>query len=165
MTDSLSKKTDDGFIRAIQLLKSVRETLKSNIGDLAALTTTQKSSLVLSLNEIKSIVDAKANINDAIVGTNTTWSSTKITASITKAINDLINGADATSDTLKELADKITALVQADNGLVSATQAQSFTEQQKQIARTNIEVYSKNEIGDISTVDFVATVNNTYNMA
>ena len=90
-----------------------------------------------------------------------TWSSTKISTEITKAINNLINGADVSSDTLKELADKITALTQADNGLVSAKVSQSFTASEKLQARNNIDVYSKAEIGDINT-NFVATINTTF---
>ena len=74
----------------------------------------------------------------------------------------LRHGADVSSDTLKELADKIAALAQADNGLVSASQLQAFTEQQKAQARTNIDVYSKAEIGDIDT-NFVTTINTVYN--
>ena len=163
MATQLIKATDDGFVRTVQLLKSVRDTLKSNQGDLASLTTTQKSSLVLALNEVKSLVDSKSNINDTVTGSSTTWSSTKISSAISQAVTDLINGADSSSDTLKELADKIAGLAQADNGLVSAKVAQSFTEQQKQTARNNIDVYSKTEIGDITSADFVATVNNTYN--
>ena len=62
---------------------------------------------------------------------------------LTEAITDLINGADADSDTLKELADKITALAQADKGLVSATSAQEFEETNKEIARKNIDAVSK----------------------
>lgn len=164
MATQLIKATDDGFVRTVQLLKSVRDTLKSNQGDLTSLTTTQKSSLVLALNEVKSIVDSKSTVNDTVTGSSTTWSSTKISSAISQAVTDLINGADSSSDTLKDLADKVAGLVQADNGLVSANQVQSFTEQQKQTARNNIDVYSKTEIGDITSADFVATVNSTYNM-
>lgn len=67
-------------------------------------------------------------------------------AELTQAITDLINGADADSDTLKELADKITALAQADNGLVNATQAQSFTVEQQKQARTNIAALAEEDL-------------------
>ena len=36
MATQLIKATDDGFVRTVQLLKSVRDTLKSNQGDLAS---------------------------------------------------------------------------------------------------------------------------------
>ena len=54
------------------------------------------------------------------------------------------------------------ALISGDSGLVSATQAQPFTAAQKLQARSNIDVYSKAEIGDINT-NFVTTINTTYN--
>ena len=106
-------------------------------------------------------VYSKAEIGDTSTTTTNTWSSTKISTEITKAINNLINGADVSSDTLKELADKIAALTQADNGLVSAKISQSFTAPEKLQARNNIDVYSKAEIGDINT-NFVATINTTF---
>lgn len=65
---------------------------------------------------------------------------------LTQAVTDLINGADTDSDTLKELADKITALAQADNGLVNATQAQSFTVEQQKQARTNIAALAEEDL-------------------
>ena len=126
------------------------------------LSTANKTSLVNALNELKTTIDSKTSINDSQNTTVNTWSATKISNEITTAITNLINGADASSDTLKELADKIAALAQADNGLVSANQLQAFTEQQKAQVRSNIDVYSKAEIGDINT-NFVTTINNTYN--
>ena len=158
----LTQSINDGFAQITTLLKQVNNTLKSNQGDLLQLTTTQKSSLVAAINEINASISSSSSISDGTTTTTKTWSSTKISTEITKAINNLINGADVSSDTLKELADKIAALAQADNGLVSASQSQTFTEQQKAQARTNIDVYSKAEIGDINT-NFVTTINTTYN--
>ena len=158
----LTQSINDGFAQITTLLKQVNNALKSSQGDLTKLSTTDKTSLVNALNELKNTIDNKTSINDSQKTTANTWSATKISNEITQAITNLINGADASSDTLKELADKITALAQADNGLVSASQAQPFTEQQKAQARTNIDVYSKAEIGDINT-NFVTTINTTYN--
>lgn len=158
----LTQSINDGFAQITTLLKQVNNTLKSNQGDLLQLTTTQKSSLVAALNEIHSLVSSNQSISDGTTTTSKTWSSTKISTEITKAINNLINGADVSSDTLKELADKITALAQADNGLVSAKISQSFTASEKLQARNNIDVYSKAEIGDINT-NFVATIDTTFN--
>ena len=158
----LTQSINDGFAQITTLLKQVNNTLKSNQGDLTKLNTADKTSLVNALNELKTTIDNKTSINDGQKTTANTWSATKISNEITQAITNLINGADASSDTLKELADKITALAQADNGLVSANQLQAFTEQQKAQARTNIDVYSKAEIGDINT-NFVTTINTTYN--
>ncbi|MCK6159407.1 hypothetical protein KZX29_11525 [Moraxella osloensis] len=158
----LTQSINDGFAQITTLLKQVNNTLKGNQGDLTKLGTADKTSLVNALNELKVTIDNKTSINDGQKTTSNTWSATKISNEITTAITNLINGADASSDTLKELADKITALAQADNGLVSANQAQSFTAAQKLQARNNIDVYSKAEIGDINT-NFVNTINTTYN--
>ena len=158
----LTQSINDGFAQITTLLKQVNTTLKGNQGDLTKLSTADKTSLVKALNELKTSIDNKTSINDSQTTTTNTWSATKISNEITTAINALINGADVSSDTLKGLADKITALAQVDNGLVSANQAQAFTEQQKAQARNNIDVYSKAEIGDINT-NFVATINTTFN--
>jgi hypothetical protein len=158
----LTQSINDGFAQITTLLKQVNTTLKGNQGDLTKLSTADKTSLVNALNELKTSIDNKTSINDSQATTANTWSATKISNEITKAINTLINGADSSSDDFKEVADKIAALMQADNGLVSTSQAQAFTAAQKLQARSNIDVYSKAEIGDINT-NFVTTINNTYN--
>ena len=158
----LTQSINDGFAQITTLLKQVDNTLKGNQGDLTKLSTADKTSLVNALNELKTTIDNKSAINDSQITTANTWSATKISNEITTAITNLINGADASSDTLKKLVDKITALAQADNGLVSASQSQAFNEQQKAQARSNIDVYSKAEIGDVNT-NFVTTINTTYN--
>ena len=158
----LTQSINDGFVQITTLLKQVNNTLKGNQGDLTKLNTSDKTNLVNALNEIKGLIDNKTSINDSQTTTSNTWSATKISNEITTAITNLINGADTSNDTLKELADKIAALVQADSNLVSAGQPQSFTAQQKAQARNNIDVYSKAEIGDIDT-NFVTTINTTYN--
>ena len=158
----LTQSINDGFAQITTLLKQVNTTLKSNQGDLTKLSTANKTSLVNALNELKTLIDNKTSINDSQSTTTNTWSATKISTEITTAITKLINGADSSSDDFKDVADKIAALIQADNGLVSAIQAQSFTAAQKLQARSNIDVYSKAEIGDINT-NFVTTINTTYN--
>ena len=137
----LTQSINDGFAQITTLLKQVDNTLKGNQGDLTKLSTADKTSLVNALNELKSTIDNKSAINDSQTTTANTWSATKISNEITTAITNLINGADASSDTLKGLADKIAALAQA---------------------RNNIDAYSKAEIGDINT-NFVTTINTTYN--
>ena len=158
----LTQSINDGFAQITTLLKQVNNTLKGNQGDLTNLSTADKTSLVNALNELKTTIDNKSSINDSQATTTNTWSATKISNEITTAIANLINGADVSSDTLKELADKIATSAQSDNGLVSANQAQAFTAAQKLQARDNIDVYSKAEIGDIDT-NFVTTINTTYN--
>lgn len=73
-------------------------------------------------------------------------------------ITSLVNGAPATFDTLKEIADwiassdtEIDALLAGLNTRVAVDVVQSFTELQKAQARSNIDVYSKAEIGNPET--------------
>lgn len=95
-----------------------------------------KSALALA-NAIAALPPAAA-IDDAATANNKVWSSNKTQTQITAAITALINGAGMNSDSLKELADQIAALVQADNGLVSAAAVQGFNDAQKQQACANI---------------------------
>lgn len=113
-----------------------------DIGGVNNLTTTAKESVVAAINEIKTATDEAGDI----YATKEETSKLASKAELTQAITDLINGADADSDTLKELADKITSLAQADNGLVSALEAQEFTEEQKAQARSNIDAASTGEL-------------------
>ena len=78
--------------------------LNNYIGDLGTLPTTDKTSLVNSLIELKGTIDDKAVINDASVTLSETWSSDKIVDEISQGILDLIDGAPAVLDSLKELA-------------------------------------------------------------
>lgn len=126
------------------------KTLIAHDGDLSALTTQQKASLVLALNELKAgltAVEGKlgAQIDDSSSGTDKTWSASKINSAITAAVNALINGAPETLDTIKEVADAITANKDAISaiqavaaGHVKYDGAQDLTAEQKTQARTNI---------------------------
>lgn len=84
-------------------------------------------------------------------------------AEVDAKIAALVNGAGATLDTLKELADALggdanfaTTMSTALGNRVRVDAAQAFTEPQKLQARSNIDVYSKTEIGNPET-DLVAT--------
>ena len=79
-------------------------------------------------------------------------------ADLDTRITALVNGAPATFDTLKEIADwiansdtEIDALLAGLNTRVAVDVVQSFTEVQKAQARSNIDVYSKAEIGNPET--------------
>lgn len=137
--------------------KSIRTLINGNSADLSSLTTTAKTSLVAALNELKSLVDAAsaaagATIDDGTTAAGTTWSSTKISAQITSAITALLNGAPSSYDTLKELADAVTALAQTDAGLLSFAAAQTLTAPQQLQGCNNLGV------GD-PTTNFVTTFN------
>ena len=139
------------------------KTLIAHDGDLSALTTQQKASLVLALNELKAgltAVEGKlgAQIDDSSSGTDKTWSASKINSAITEAVNALINGAPETLDTIKEVADAITqnkdaiAAIQAiASGHVKFDGAQSLTSEQKTQARTNIDAAGTADVEAVKT--------------
>jgi 23S rRNA pseudoU1915 N3-methylase RlmH len=138
------------------LVSAINEVLTKE-GDLSTLSTTAKSNLVVAINEVFSIASSGASVIDdaSTSATNKTWSVSKIKTEIALSITNLINGADGANDTLKELADQILALSQADTGLVSTASVQSFTSPQKLQARQNIDAYGSVELGDPDT-DLVA---------
>ena len=139
------------------------KTLIAQDGDLSTLTTQQKASLVLALNELKAgltAVEGKlgAQIDDSSSGTDKTWSASKINSAITEAVNALVNGAPDTLDTIKEVADAITAnkdaiaAIQAvAAGHVKYDGAQSLTSEQKTQARTNIGAAGTADVDAVKT--------------
>lgn len=83
--------------------------LRTTRGDVSTLTTTEKSNLVGALNELKALVDTVSGgvgnlINDTAAATNTTYSSTKITADIAAAVTALVDSSPGALNTLNELA-------------------------------------------------------------
>ena len=90
-----------------QAIASDIKLLTTNQGTLTALTTTNKTSLVNAINELKTATANTTNINDASTSTSATWSSDKINVSINNAVAALVNGTGTTLDTLKELADAL----------------------------------------------------------
>lgn len=91
--------------------------IRTKNGDLTALNTSTKLSLVSAINELKTSIDAiggaAAGINDAAGNGDTavTWSADKIFDSIeaakTAVRDSILGGASAALDTLKELADAL----------------------------------------------------------
>jgi hypothetical protein len=162
-------------LRIKSLAEQVASTIKAvnaKVGNTAALSTTDKTSLVAALNELKTNILAlpapSSLIDDTTASLSKTYSSTKITALITTAVANLINGAGSDSDTLKELSDKIVALAQTDTGLVSVALVQAFTAPQKAQARDNIGAASATDLAALTTNvgntdrDFVADFNTAY---
>lgn len=137
----------------LQLLISAVATdiksLTTKQGNLANLTTTEKTNLVGALNELKtaiSSVDLTVLLADTTASaTNKTWSIDKIKSEISASINALVNGAPAALDTLKELADLLSSNDSAINSLVTSVSnrvrfdaAQTLTTEQQAQACTNI---------------------------
>ena len=134
--------------RIIEFINSVGadvKNIKATEGLLANLTTTEKTSLVLAINEVNAKTDG--------------FSESQVDAKITTAINALIGGAPTALDTLKEIADQLAAdesvsaaLTTAVNNRVRFDSVQTLTTEQKLQACQNI------GIGNPDT-DFVATYN------
>lgn len=124
--------------------------LRAADGNLTALTTADKSSLVAALNELKTLIGAGggATINDAsTVSTTQTWSAAKSTAAIAAAVSALVNGAGSTLDTLNELASALgndpnyaTTIATALGNRVRFDAAQTLTAPQQAQACANIGV-------------------------
>lgn len=142
---SLSTNLVNAFVRVATEIKAVRGEVTTKAGDLASLTTTEKSNLVAALNEVKAAVDGiqlpeTVQIDDATAAGDKVYSSTKVEELVANAIQGLIDGADEENNTLAEVAAKITALMQADEGLLSFKAPQSLepTEQAQVLANLGL---------------------------
>jgi len=118
---------------AFQLIANKLNVLHGRDGDLTALTTIEKASLVSALNEIHALVTATVMIDDNATSPTAVYSSAKTLSEINSAIAAALEGED-----LSDLADSVAALAQTDAGLVSTAAAQSFDDVSKALARTNI---------------------------
>lgn len=149
--------------RLTQLIQSVGgdiKTLTSAQGNLAALNTTQKASLVGAINEILDLATGRgAVIDDTAAAADKTYSSSMILRLLADLKNQILGGASSAFDTLLEIEQKLGAgdgatagLLTAVNHRVSYADAQTLTAAQKAQACANI------GIGDPET-DFVAIYN------
>lgn len=137
-------------------------TVKGRTGTLTALTTTDKSSLVAAINELKAAIVTAVMIDDLQVSTTTTYSSNKVVTLLDALKADILGGADPAYDTLLELQQAlqndqsgIAALTSAIDKRVRFDAAQTLTVLEQQQARTNIGAIAATDIGDVAT-DFVA---------
>lgn len=127
---------------------SVIEASLAKMGDLTTLTTTEKTSLVKAINELKASIGA----------VNTGTDENAVNLLIDNKINALVNNAPEALNTLKEIADKLqadettaTALAGSVSKKVDFSSAQTLsTEQQKQ-AQENI------GLGDLTTLNLIDT--------
>jgi len=136
--------------------------LRAKAGNLAHLATTDKSSLVAAINELKAVVVSATAIDDAQASVASTYSSTKIVALLDALKSEILGGADAAYDTLVEIQQ---LLQNDDNGLDALLAAiqlrvrfdaeQTLTATEQEQARSNIDAMSAAAIGDANT-DFVA---------
>jgi hypothetical protein len=157
---SIVTQVNNALTRIGTEFKSVR----TSIGSLASLSTTNKTSVVDAVNEVRGLVgNAGAQINDTAPATGTVYSSSQTEARISAAVAALVGAAPGALDTLSELADAlgddpnaITTLTTAVGNRVRFDAAQSLTGTQQTQARTNIGAISAADVGDPNT-DFVAT--------
>lgn len=147
------------------------KTIRATLGSLSSLTTTNKTTFVDAINEVKSAVSgAGATINDTTASTTNVYSSSKTASAIASAAatvkSDILGGAGSAYDTLAELkalldtsdaADDtaLAALVTADSNRVRFDAAQTLTDAQKVTATANAGALSLLLAGD-PTTDFAA---------
>lgn len=131
--------------------------LRTGQGNLASLTTTEKTNLVGALNELRTAVLASASINDTTPSGTSTYSSNKIDSQISAAVSALIGGAPAALDTLNELAAALddnasyASTVTTALGQRVAVTAQTFTAPEQAQARTNIGAASQADLDAFET--------------
>lgn len=155
---SLTTRIESLVIRVAQEFNDLR----AKSGNLASLTTTDKSSLVAAINELKTAVSAATRIDDAQVSTSTTYSSNQIVTLLDALKAEILGGADAAYDTLLEIQQALTdsgsgldALLAAINLRVRFDAAQTLTVEEQAQARANIGAVAAVDVGDTDS-DFVA---------
>ncbi len=155
---SLATRIESLVIRVAQEFNDVR----AKAGNLANLTTTDKSNLVAAINELTAAVSASTVIDDAQVALTSTYSSSKIVALLDALKSEILGGADAAYDTLLEIqqvlqsgTSGLEALLAAINQRVRFDAAQSLTVAEQSQARSNIGAVASSDLGNPDT-DFVA---------
>lgn len=129
----------DSLISFVQRVGKDMGALTNKIGDVNALTTTDKTSVVSALNELKSnVASIKVGVDEAFVDAISTQ---KVKAEIDK----LVAGAPDALNTLKELADAVQdgsttaqAVATKLNAKLSFDEPQVLTSQQQQQACANL---------------------------
>ena len=155
---SLATRIESLVIRVAQEFNDVR----AKAGNLANLTTTDKSNLVAAINELQAAVMSSAVIDDAHVAATTTYSSNKIVSLLDALKTEILGGADAAYDTLVEIqqllqngTSGLDALLAAVNNRVRFDAAQTLTVAEQLQARSNIGAVAASDVGNTDT-DFVA---------
>lgn len=154
---SLATRIESLVIRVAQEFNDVR----AKAGNLANLSTTDKSSLVAAINELQAAVASNV-IDDGQVATTSTYSSSKIVSLLDALKAEILGGADAAFDTLVEIqqllqngTSGLDALLAAVNNRVRFDAAQTLTAPEQAQARSNIGAVAISDVGDTDT-DFVA---------
>ena len=155
---SLATRIESLVIRVAQEFNDVR----AKTGNLANLTTTDKSNLVAAINELKAAVVSSSEIDDANIAISSTYSSSKIVTLLDALKSEILGGADAAYDTLLEIQQLLQngttgldALLAAVNNRVRFDAAQTLSAPEQAQARSNIGAVAASDVGDTDT-DFVA---------
>jgi len=155
---SLATRIESLVIRVAQEFNDVR----AKAGNLANLTTTDKSNLVAAINELQAAVVSSAVIDDAQIAATTTYSSNKIVSLLDALKAEILGGADAAYDTLVEIqqllqngTSGLDALLTAVNNRVRFDAVQTLTAPEQAQARSNIGAVAASDVGNTDT-DFVA---------
>lgn len=150
----------------VQRLAAEFKSVYGRIGTLTNLSTTDKTSLVSAINELRNQLDTVAAvevIDDANPASlTTTYSASKITGLLGEIKAEILGGADAAYDTLLEIqqalqsGDSATqALLDAVNKRVRYDAVQALTAEEQAQVRSNIGAVAAADIGDTG-FDFVA---------
>jgi len=138
----------------VQRIASEFQTTYSLTGSLSNLSTTTKSNLVAAINEVVTQI-----------GTVQSNLSSDLTNRLATLKNDILGGASAAYDTLKEIQtfleqndSQVAALLNAIGNRVRFDMAQSLTDTQKQTARSNIGAVSMADVGNYD-IDLVSVFN------
>ncbi|WP_414612308.1 hypothetical protein [Stenotrophomonas pavanii] len=155
---SLATRIESLVIRVAQEFNDVR----AKTGNLANLTTTDKSNLVAAINELKAAVVSSSEIDDASIAISSTYSSSKIVTLLDALKSEILGSADAAYDTLLEIQQLLQngttgldALLAAVNNRVRFDAAQTLSAPEQAQARSNIGAVAVSDVGDTDT-DFVA---------
>lgn len=141
---------------ALQLIGADVKALRAADGSLSALTTTEKSSLVAAINEVLSVAQGAGAIDDAVASATSTYSSDKIVALLVSLKTDILGGASAAYDTLKEIEQKVGSEDTAINNLLTAVANRiSFADAQTLTAAQQLQACTNLGVGDPAT-DFAA---------
>lgn len=154
----LSTTVKSSIVSALNEQVNALGTLKTTVtGNTTAIEAAQTE-----IAALKTALENATEIDDTQAGTETTYSSSKIESEINAAKqavkDDLLGGAGAAYDTLKELADliatnqdAISALETIAAGHVHFDKAQTLTDEQKTQARNNIGAASAADVTALTT--------------
>ncbi len=151
----------------------LRDLINGNEITLSALHTINKTNLVSAINELVSLINSASSIDDQIMSYDFSWSSNRIAMEINEFSNALENeinalkiGAPASLNTITKIANSIgndpnfsNYVNQSLNNRLRFDSAQSLSEEQKEIARTNIGAINQSDIiGEV--IDYSVEFNN-----